>query len=88
MLLDYGILSMLVPLVSCYLCGYVQNEHKCKPKRQRADTTPDGPAAAAAAELPFQRIAKCWNGAALPPCVVEQCKMSMPVSLTLYTCEC
>ncbi|KAJ9519795.1 hypothetical protein QJQ45_013511 [Haematococcus lacustris] len=39
------------------------NEHKCKPKRQRADTTPDGPAAAAAAELPFQRTAKCWNGA-------------------------
>ncbi|KAL6747469.1 hypothetical protein V8C86DRAFT_2909082, partial [Haematococcus lacustris] len=48
------------------------NEHKCKPKRQRADTTPDGPAAAAAAELPFQRIAKCWNGTALPTCVVEQ----------------
>ncbi|KAJ9514571.1 hypothetical protein QJQ45_016307 [Haematococcus lacustris] len=23
MLLDYGILSMLVPMVSCYLCGYV-----------------------------------------------------------------
>ncbi|KAJ9525866.1 hypothetical protein QJQ45_009262 [Haematococcus lacustris] len=28
--------------------------------------------AAAAAELPFQRIAKCWNGTALPTCVVEQ----------------
>ncbi|KAJ9505704.1 hypothetical protein QJQ45_006411 [Haematococcus lacustris] len=43
------------------------NEHKCKPKRQRADTTPDGPAAAAAAaELPFQRIAKCWNDDVLP----------------------
>ncbi|KAJ9522059.1 hypothetical protein QJQ45_005097 [Haematococcus lacustris] len=27
------------------------NEHKCKPKRQRAYTTPDGPAAAADAEL-------------------------------------
>ncbi|KAJ9505934.1 hypothetical protein QJQ45_017013 [Haematococcus lacustris] len=40
------------------------NEHKCKPKRQRADTTPDGPAAAAAAELPFQRSARMerWIG--------------------------
>ncbi|KAL6760481.1 hypothetical protein V8C86DRAFT_1093931 [Haematococcus lacustris] len=52
------------------------NEHKCKPKRPRADTTADAAAAAAAAaELPFQRIAKCWNAHSLNLAVKDCSKL-------------
>ncbi|KAJ9516484.1 hypothetical protein QJQ45_011165 [Haematococcus lacustris] len=56
------LVGVLLAMLGTTVYVSTPNEHKCKPKRQRADTTADAAAAAAAAELPFQRIAKCWNG--------------------------